>query len=207
MSRRTIETRGVGQVRVTAGRLRLALGVEARADGAAGALQALWRDLSRLQAVLDAQGVAAADRQTASLALSEAYTRDGQPSGYQASCQVTATLADTERAAACIDALIDGVGDAIRLHHTAWVAEPDAAALAGARAAAVADAVEQARQLAAAAGVELGPVRTVREVTGQDGPGPFPRAVALRAVAAALPSIEAGETALSVVVDVVHDIG
>lgn len=207
MSRRTIETRGVGQVRVVARRLRLSLGVEARAGDAGAALAALWRHLSSLQAVLDAQQVPPADRQTASLSLSEAYDRDGRPSGYQAGCQVTATLADTERAAACIDALISGVGDAIRLHHTAWVAEPAASAVAEARAAAVADAIDQARQLAAAAGVELGAIRTVREGAGQDDGGvPGPRPM-FHMAAAALPSIEAGETAMTVVVDVVHDIG
>lgn len=206
MSKRAIETRGVGQVRVTAGRLRLSLGVEARADGAARALESLWRHLSTLQRILDDQGVAASDRQTASLALNEAYERDGSPSGYQASCQVTATLADTDGAAACIDALIGGVGDAIRLHHTAWVAEPTPAAVAEARAAAVADAIEQARQLAAAAGVALGAIRTVREVAGGGGPSLFPGGRGLSAMAA-LPAIEAGETPVTVVVDVVHDIG
>lgn len=208
MTKRSIETRGVGQVRVAAGRLRLSLGVEARADGAARALQALWQHLSTLQRVLDDQGVVAADRQTGSLALNEAYERDGAPAGYQASCQVTATLADTDRAAACIDALIGGVGDAIRLHHTAWVVEPTPDAVAEARAAAVADAVDQARQLARAAGVALGPIRLVREVAdgGDGGPGPFGRSGGLRAMAA-LPAMEAGESPVTVLVDVVHDIG
>jgi len=203
MSERAIETRGVGRVTVTASRLRLALGVEARADGAAGALQALWRDLSALQRVLDEQGVAPADRQTSSLSLDEARRNDGAPDGYRASCQVAATLADTDRAAACIDAVIGAVGDGIRLHHTAWVTDPTPAAVAEARAAAVADAVDQAAQLARAAGVRLGPLRLLRE-GGGGPPEPWARPLAMRA--AALPAIEAGESTLVVVVQAVHDI-
>lgn len=206
MTGRTIETTGVGEARVTASRLRLALGLETRADGAAAALTRLWSHLSTLQGVLDARGVGAADRQTASLALHEAYGPDGIPAGYQASCQVIATLADTEDAAACIDALIGAVGDAVRLHHTSWVTEPDIDAVAQARAAAVADAIGQARQLAAAAGVGLGPIRLVREVPAEAGGGPFPTPRMARAMAAGAPALDVGETPLTVVVQVVHDI-
>ena len=181
-----IETTGVGRVAVTANRLRLALGVEARAPGAADALQALWTRLAALQRVLDEHAVAATDRQTSSLSLGEAFRNDGAPAGYQAACQVSVTLADTDRAVACLDALLAAVGDAVRLHHTAWVTDP-------------------ARQLARAAGVTLGPLRLLRE--GAAGaPPPFPDALMAARALSSMPAMEAGETLLTVVVEAMHDI-
>jgi uncharacterized protein YggE len=205
MDERTITTIGTGRVTVTANRLRVSLGVEARADGAARALQGLWSALDTLQRVLDEHGVTAADRQTASLALHEAYRNDGTPDGYQSSCQVTATLADPAAAAAVLDAVITTVGDAIRLHGTTWVADPSPLAVSAARQSAVADAVDQAHQLAIAARVTLGEIVAMREPVGAGAPGPLPGGP-LRMMAMAAPDLDPGQSTHTVTVEVVHRI-
>jgi uncharacterized protein YggE len=204
MDERTITTIGTGRVTVAATRLRLSLGVEARADGAARALQSLWASLDALQKVLDAHGVATGDRETASLALHEAYRNDGTPDGYQSSCQVTATLADTASAATVLDAVITTVGDAIRLHGTAWVAEPSALAVSAARQSAVGDAIDQARQLAIAARVNLGEIVAMREPVTSGGSGSMSGPVRLMAMAR--PELDPGQSTLTVTVEVVHRI-
>ena len=206
MDERTITTIGTGRVTVTANRLQLALGVEARADGAAGALQALWAALESLHGVLDEHGVTTADRQTASLSLHEARRDDGRIDGrHEASCQVSAMLGDTASAATVLDAVIRTVGDAIRLHGTTWVADPSALAISAARQAAVGDAIDQARQLAIAARVSLGEIIAMREPVGPTMP--FPGiARETRMMVLAAPALDPGDTTLAVVVEVVHRI-
>ena len=206
MDERTITTIGTGRVTVAANRLRLSLGVEARADGAARALQGLWSSLDALQRVLDEHGVATADRQTASLALHEVFRNDGTPDSYQASCQVTATLGDAASASTVLDAVITTVGDGIRLHGTAWVADASALAVSAARQSAVADAIDQAHQLAIAARVQLGEIVAMREPVGAGAPAPFAAGpMSMRATAP--PRFDPGESTLTIVVEVVHRIG
>ena len=92
-----------------------------------------------------------------------------------------------------------------RLHHTAWIAEPTAEQSAIARAAAVVDTVEAARQLAAAANVTLGSIRLMAEGTSRaSAPPPSPRL--LRSSAAVVFELAPGETQFAIVVEVVHDI-
>ena len=206
MDDRTITTIGTGRVTVTANRLRLHLGVEAKAPGAARALQELWSALDTLQRVLDEHGVMAADRQTASLALHENHQHDGTYDGFVASCQVTSTLADTAAAATCLDAVIRTVGDPIRLHGTAWVADPSALAVSAARQSAVADAVDQAHQLAIAAHVTLGEIVAMREPVGPMTPsdGIIRQS---RMMAMGPPDLDPGNATFTVTVEVVHRIG
>jgi uncharacterized protein YggE len=183
------------------------MGVEVQAAGAAAALTQLWADLDALGETLTEAGVATHERQTSSLTVNVAYGPydNGSPAGYAASGHLAATFTDPAAAAACIDAAAQRVGDRFRLHHTSWVVEPTAAQVATARAAAVADAVEAARQLASAADATLGSVRTIVEGSSRaDGMSRGPRAV--RLMAAALPELEPGETTFAIVVEVVHDI-
>ena len=204
MDERTIHTSGIGRVAVTATRLQVAMGVEVQAAIAAAALSQLWTDLNALGEVMTHAGVAAHDRQTSSLTVNVAYGNDG-PAGYAASGQVTAMFADPASAAACIDAAAQRIGDRFRLHHTAWIAEPTLEQTAIARAAAVVEAVDAARQLAAAANVTLGSVRMIAEGSSRaPAPPPWPRA--LRSEVAALPDLAPGETQFAIVVEVVHNI-
>jgi uncharacterized protein YggE len=81
------------------------------------------------------------------------------------------------------------------------------AARAEAASRAVTAAFDQARALAAAAGVVLGPVRRVEELPAGGVPGPRPMAMRAERALAAGPPVEAGVDTISVSVVVEHALG
>jgi uncharacterized protein len=127
----------------------------------------------------------------------------GRITGYEVSNQVTATLHDIAAAGAVIDQAAAAAGDAIRVQTIRFSIADESAARAEARADAVRRALTQAQQLADAAGVGLGPVRSIIEAPGEQPPLPY-RAEADLAQQSV--PIQPGTQELSVTVEVVHDI-
>ena len=122
---------------------------------------------SELIALLVTQGVIRTDIATRSIAIHPHYDDKGQKvTGYEASNDVVVVLRDLSRAGEVIDAAAGAVGDDIRMGSLTFGIEDPTAVLADARRAAVEKATSQARQLAAAAGVRLGPIRRIAEGTG-----------------------------------------
>jgi uncharacterized protein YggE len=154
--------------------------------------------------VLRGRGVADRDLRTSGLSISPTFENDGRISGYQVSNEVTATLRDIGGAGALVDAAAQAAGDAVRVQQIAFGIDDDAQPRAQARADAVRQAVTQARQLADAAEVGLGPILSITEVT--EGMPPVPAARADAAMQAAVP-IEPGTQDVSVTVEVVHAVG
>jgi len=130
------------------------------------------------------------------------FENDGRISGYEVSNQVTATLRDVAGAGALIDAAARAAGDAVRVQQISFGIDDDAEPRARARADAVRQAVTQARQLADAAEVGLGPILSITEVTEGQPPVPITRDSAAGAQAS-IP-IEPGTQDVSVTVEVVH---
>jgi uncharacterized protein YggE len=116
---------------------------------------------------------------------------------------VTATLHDIGAAGALIDQAAAAAGDAIRVQTIDFSIADESAARAEARADAVRRALAQARQLADAAGVGLGPVRSIVELAGERPPMPY--AAAADRAALAVP-VQPGTQELAVTVEVVHEI-
>ena len=167
----SITARGVGTVTGVPDVLTINVGVETRADTAAAALE---DNNGRTQAVLDLlkrEGVAEADLQTADLSIYPTYNDTGtRITGYQVTNSVKVTLRDLGRSGQIIDAAAGAAGDAVRIHGLAFSIDDTSDLYATARADAVRRAKAQAEQLAEAAGVELGAVRTITEapIGGQD---------------------------------------
>jgi uncharacterized protein YggE len=148
--------------------------------------------------------VAPADIRTSQLTVHPTTAPEsGRITGYEVSNQVTATLHDIAAAGALIDQAAAAAGDAIRVQSIQFSVADESAARAEARADAVRRALAQARQLADAAGVGLGPVRSIVELAGEQPPVPY-MADAARAQAAV--PIQPGTQELAVTVEVVHDI-
>ncbi len=198
-----ITTRGLGTVTRTPDTVTIVIGVQTRAPSAKSALDANTEKATALITVLKSKGVAAADLQTSRLSVnptSEPAT--GRITGYEVTNQITATLRDIGAAGGLIDAAGQAAGDAIRLQQLSFSIADDSAARAQARADAVRQAQAHAKQMADAAGVTLGRIRSITEVTASP-PGPFSRD---SAVAAAPVPIEPGTQELTVMVELVYAI-
>lgn len=198
-----ITARGIGTVSSKPDTLTVEIGVQTRGRAAQEALDANSRLATSTIDALRAAGVAEADLRTSQLSISPTQDpNSGRITGYEVSNLLTATLRDIERAGAVIDAAGGAAGDAIRVQQLAFSIADDSAPRAEARADAVRKAQEQARQLADAAGVALGPIRSITEVAA-DPPNPYARDSA--AAQAAVPILP-GTQELRVGVEIVHEI-
>ncbi|MGH3769257.1 MAG: SIMPL domain-containing protein [Pseudonocardiaceae bacterium] len=198
-----ITTRGLGTVTRAPDTVTMVIGVQTRAPSAKGALDANTAKATALINVLKSKGVAAADLQTSQLSVnptSEPTT--GRITGYEVTNQVTAKLHDIGAAGGLIDAAGEAAGDAVRLQQLSFSIADDSAARAQARSDAVRQAQAHAKQVADAAGVQLGPIRSITEMPGST-PGPFGRNAP--GAAASVP-IEPGTQDLTVMVEVVYAI-
>jgi uncharacterized protein YggE len=200
----SITTRGVGTVTGTPDTLTVVLGVQTRAATAADALADNNARATGLLDVLRSRGVAAADLRTSGLQIFPTFENDGRISGYEVTNEVTATLRDVAGAGALVDAAAQAAGDAVRVRQITFGIDDDAEPRARARADAVRQAVTQARQLADAAEVGLGPILSITEVTESRPPIPITRDSA-EAAQASVP-LEPGTQDVSVTVEVVHGV-
>jgi uncharacterized protein YggE len=198
----SITTRGVGTVAGTPDTLTVVVGVQTRAASAADALGDNNARTTGLLDVLRGRGVAANDLRTSGLQILPTFENDGRISGYEVTNEVTATLRDVAGAGALIDAAAQAAGDAVRVRQISFGIDDDAEPRARARADAVRQAVTQARQLADAAEVGLGPILSITEVTEGRPPVPITRDSA--AAAQASVPLEPGTQDVSVTVEVVH---
>jgi uncharacterized protein len=200
----SITARGTGTATATPDTATVVLGVQTRDTSAEAALRANSERAGAVTGVLEAAGVPRADITTSRLSVQPTHEpRSGRITGYEVTNQVTATLRDVALAGTVIDRAAAAAGDAVRVQQIDFSIADESAARAQARADAVRKALDQARQLAEAAGVELGSIRTITELSPHEPPIPFQ---AERADAQQAVPIEPGTQELRVVVEVVHDI-
>ena len=202
----TINVAGHGKVDGTPDVMTVTMGVQTIDPSAQAALQ---RNNDRANALITAlknKGVAAKDIQTVDLNVSPNFDKNFHVTGYSASNTVSAKLRDLSKAGEVIDTAALTAGEDVRLQGVSFSIDNTSSLVAQARADAIKDALAQGRQLATAAGVHLGAIRTIDD-TGTALPQPqyLAQNGMLRDAAAAVP-IEAGSQELSVDVTVVFDI-
>jgi len=198
-----ITAHGVGLISGTPNVLTVSVGVQTTA---AHAVDALAQNGQKARAVIDAlkaNGVADKDIQTSQLSLSPHYTSPNILTGYDVSDTVTAKLRDVGRAGQAIDAAVAAAGDAGRLQGVSFSFDDDSGLKAQARHDAVVQARAQAQQLADAAGVKLGALRSLTE-TSQSMPWPVGFAGATPAAAST--PIQPGTQDLTVEVTAVYEV-
>jgi uncharacterized protein YggE len=199
-----ITARATGTVVAAPDTATVVLGVESRDRSATAALAANSERANAVIGVLQGAGVAPADIRTSRLTVYPTTAPEtGRITGYEVSNQVTATLHDIGAAGAMIDQAAAAAGDAIRVQQIEFSIADESAARAEARADAVRRALTQAQQLADAAGVGLGPVRSIVELAGEP---PMPYRAEADLARQAVP-VQPGTQELSVTVEVVHEIG
>lgn len=203
-----ISTRGTGTATGTPDTLTVALGVQTQAAEAKAALDANAQRSAALIDTLKGKGVPSEDIQTSGLSVNPTYeSGSGRINGYQVTNRVTATLHDLATAGTLIDAAAAAAGDAIRVEQTTFSISDDSELRAEARARAVRQAQDQAEQIAQAAGVDLGKVRSIVEVPPTSTEDQLMRSpMAFDQAAANSVPIEAGSQQLTVNVQLTYDI-
>jgi uncharacterized protein YggE len=204
---------GTGHVEVAPDTLLVRLGTQAEAEGPTSALEQANRAAAAVVEALRAAGIGPADLRTESADVHQAYDPAPEPGAPPRPARFVAStnFAVRLRLGTPVEPLLDQVavaaGPAFRLHGLGYVVGDAGAARAEAASRAVAAAFEQARALAAAAGVSLGPVRRLEELPGGGVPGPRPMAMRAERAMAAGPPIEAGVETITVSVLVEHALG
>jgi uncharacterized protein YggE len=173
-------------------------GVDSQQSTAAGAQSDLAAKASRLIARVKALGVADKDLNTGGYSVSPTYTPGGQTvSGYHAAEQLQITWHDVTTVGRALDAIVQE-GGATNVGASFGLADPKAAQ-AEARTLAIADARSRAQAMATAAGVSLGRVIRVSDLTSTGYPSPR---FDVGAAALAATQLPVGELNVSVTVEV-----
>ncbi|MCB2176830.1 MAG: SIMPL domain-containing protein [Actinomycetales bacterium] len=204
-----VTTTGTGRVAVQPDVVVARLAAQVTGPQAAAAHHAAARASRGMVDALRARGVARTDLRTSTSSWTDRgeEVTEGRRSVTRlprttVTMVVEARLRDLADAGEAIDAALVAGGEPARVESTSWQVSDPGAARVEARAAAFADAVGAARQLAELAGRPLGPVFEVSEA-GPAGPGP----VRARAMSAASVPLEGGEQEVVVELVVRHGWG
>ena len=201
----SISAQAIGTISGTPDVVTIVIGVQTQSASAQTALDDNNKKAAEVIGVLKDSGVAPADLQTSQLSINPSYDEKGQQiTGYQVTNMVTAKLRDISTAGAVIDAAGKTAGDAIRVQQLSFSIDDDSALRAQARADAVRRAQAQAKQMAEAAGVQLGAIRSITEAPAAT-PTTYPAMAEADTVAASVP-LQPGSQELSVVVQVIYAI-
>ena len=201
----SISAQAIGTISGTPDVVTIVIGVQTQSASAQTALDDNNKKAAEVIGVLKDSGVAPADLQTSQLSINPSYDEKGQQiTGYQVTNMVTAKLRDISTAGAVIDAAGKTAGDAIRVQQLSFSIDDDSALRAQARADAVRRAQAQAKQMADAAGVQLGAIRSITEAPAAT-PTIYPAMAGADTAAASVP-LQPGSQELSVVVQVIYAI-
>ncbi len=205
---RTINVHGVGRASETPDQATVTMGVETNAATAQLALRENNTKAAELIALLKSSGVEDRFIQTSQLSVYPQFDNQGRKIvGYQVSNIVTATVKDVKKAGAVIDAAAGVAGDAIRIQSLGFGLSDSSEPVKRARTRAVEDARTQAEQLATAAGVKVGALRTISSSSVSAPPILYQQNVSAK-VASADSSVplEAGSAEVTAEVDLVFDL-
>ncbi|KIC18929.1 SIMPL domain-containing protein [Leisingera sp. ANG-Vp] len=206
-AQRQITVSGESRLQVAPELATITLGVTEEAEEAAIAMSAVSDAMGAVIARLKEAGIAAEDMQTRRIAMHPVWSQDRsydsggrrEITGFQASNTLLVRVRDLERLGPVLDTVLDA--GANQFQGLSFGVEDPSAVQDRIRGAAVKDAIRKAQQLAEAAGMELGPVRSINE---HGGNSVRPMMAMEMARSDAMP-IEAGELTFSHNVSVVFD--
>ncbi len=203
-----ITVRGQGTVSARPDIATITLGATVRRDTAGNAFQRAEEMIAALTATLKAAGIAERDIQTRQFTLQPEYGRstDGPAPvvGWRAIHTISVKLRDFDRIGATIDTAVRSLGDEATIQGISFGIEDTTAFARRARAAAYADARAKAEEYASAAGVRLGRVIVLDEISSPAStPETSPVADGRGGAVASMPAqIAPGELSLTVIVEV-----
>ena len=206
---RVVTTTGVGMIEAVPDMAILDIGVTGEAASAADALAQTSQAMQAVMARLTESGVAARDMQTRGLDIQPLWLRPGQNgdvaapriTGYVARNGLVVRIRDLSTLGDVLDLVVaDGANTFNGLQFTLQESEAE---MAKARAAAVGQAMRKAEELAAAAGVTLGAVRSITE--SNEAPRPVMMEMAAARMSDGVP-IAPGEVSLTARVTMVFEL-
>ena len=184
-------------------------GVVTQAADANAAMRANAEQMDKVMAAIRAAGIAERDIQTAGISIQPQYRyAENQPpaiTGYQASNTVNLKVRDIAKLGKVLDALV--ANGANQVNGPAFEVDKPDAAYDEARIAALHKAEARAQTYAKAMGLKVRRVVSINEGGGYHPPIPMMRAQAMEMSAAKDTAVSPGETALSVSLDVVFELG
>lgn len=201
---------GQGEISVIPDVAVLSLGVEAQAKTVAQAREEAAEAMESVMAALEDNGVAEKDIKTQyyNIYPVRKWVDDEQVLlGYRVSNTVTVKIRDVDTAGVVIDAVAGAGGDYTRINSISFTVDEPEEYYAEVRELAMADALAKAEQLASLSGVSLGEPTYINE----SSVSPVYRSYYYDEAGAAVPesvttSISAGETEVSLTVQVVYSI-
>ncbi len=202
---------GEGESSVAPDMALISLTVMREAKTAREALDAANAAMAAVIAAMKSSGIADRDLQTGGLQIAPRYNYTNKPDGsqeaelvaYQVSNTLSLRVRDLEKTGEVIDKAVSlGVNQGGNI---SFVNEDTSKALTEARKRAVADAVQKAKTLSEAAGVQLGRILDISDQAYNAAPLPITAKAFDRAVAEAVP-IEAGENAYRVQVTMTFEL-
>ncbi len=204
----TIIVSGEGEVSIAPDMAVLTMSVVRQAETAAAALAANNEAMAKVLSALKAQTIAERDLQTSDFSVQPQYRQDAvvnggyeapQIAGYVVQNTLTVRVRDLKNLGGVIDQSVKlGVNQGGEIRFTNDKPED---AIAGARKAAVAEAVAKAKLLTEAAGVGLGRVVEISENFSRPMPPPVYRAAMVKEMADSVP-VATGENSYNVTVNV-----
>ena len=208
-----ISVSGEGQASVAPDMAVLSLSVVKQAKTAREALNENNKSMSDVLAALKKAGIAERDLQTSGFSVQPQFSypqsNDGQPQtpqlvGYQVSNSLSVRVRDLYKLGAILDEAVTlGVNQGGDIQFTNDKPET---AMEEARKSAVANAIEKAKTLAAAADVKLGRVIEISETSPRPQPVPVARAAMMKETADSAVPIQGGETSYNITVNVTFSI-
>lgn len=204
---RKITVTGESTLQVAPELATISLGVTEEAEEAAAAMSAVAERMQAVIARLKDAGIAAEDMQTRQVSMQPVWSQDRsydsggrrEITGFEASSTLMVRVRDLSELGPVLDTVLQA--GANRFQGLSFGVSDPSAVADQIRGEAVKDAIRKAQQLAEAAGMELGPVRSISE---HGGSGVRPMMAMEMARSDAMP-IEAGELSFTHNVSVVFD--
>jgi uncharacterized protein YggE len=166
----TITASGEGQASGPPDLLTVTIGVQTNGPTAHAVLAANNAEAAALIAKVEQDGVLAKDIRTTQLSLNPVYANPApnEPpriTGYSAADTVTVGIHQLDKAGTILDDAVAAGGSDTQIQALSYSVQNSGPLIAAAHADAVAKAVADAKAMAAAAGVTLGPLRAITDVT------------------------------------------
>lgn len=202
----TLTVEATGQVAGTPDTVTVQLGITASGATAAAALDQANREMGTLESVF-LRYVAHDQLQTSNLNLDPSYDSSGAITGYSADEELTVTMHDVGLAGQLIDTASHAVGNFGHVDSISFSISNTSHLLAAARAQAMQNAHLEASEIAAGAGVTLGPVKSVTDQEQPSLPPPYFNGADASAAGHVAVPLQAGSQQLSVQLQVVYVLG
>lgn len=201
---------GQGQVQATPDIATLTLGVSAQETTVAAAQNGAATAMNAVMKVLKDKGIADADITTVGFNINPVYDyrTNTTPTitGYQVTNMITVKIRKIADTSSIIDASVTAGGNFVRVNSVGFGVNDPTPYMKQARAAAMADAMNRATELASLGGVTLGKPVYITESSGYYPPAPMYYAAGVSAAKEMATPINPGQTQISVSVTVIYGI-